>query len=235
MKRILSYKVILVFVVLTLTACTMVHKGQIVSLDYGQEVSPQNQAVGTYSVNYLFGLGGTSTTVMLKEAKDDLIRNRPLKEGEKYVNVNLNSSTFFFLFFTKHRYSITADVVSPNSSNLTIIESSQKDTLNDLPPVISLFEKGDSLFSTFDFEGLYISIAPKEKIKYSNSKGLIKYYNENKLFKKMITYKGFKLGQRVHVKKVIPNSAEIIGFGLKKVLLVDTDRIKFSIEYSEIY
>jgi len=235
MKRILSFKVFLVFFVLSLTACTMVHNGQIVSLDYGHEVSPQNQAVGTYSVNYLLGLGGTSTTVMLKEAKDDLIRNRPLKEGEKYVNVNLNSSTFFFLFFTKHRYTITADVISPYSTNLTIADSSKNETINKLPPVISFFVKGDSLYSTFDFEGLYISLAPKEKIKYSNSRGMIKYYSENKLFKKMNTYKGFNLGQRVNVKKTIPNSAEIIGFGLKKVLLVDTDRIKYSIEYSEIY
>ncbi|MEY4522307.1 MAG: hypothetical protein RIT10_1492 [Bacteroidota bacterium] len=235
MKLFLQFRVVLVFAVLSLTACTMVHKGQIVSLDYGQAVSPQNQAIGIASAYYFLGLGGAGTVTLLKKAKDDLIRNRPLKEGEKYVNVNLNSSTFFFLLFTRHRYAITADVFSPNTSNLTIADSSKNETINSLPPVISFFEKGDSLYSTFDFEGLYISLAPKEKIKYSNSRGMIKYYSENKLFKKMNTNKGFNLGQRVHVKKTIPNSAEIIGFGLKKVLLVDTDRIKYSIEYSEIY
>lgn len=235
MKRILSFKVILVFVVLTLTACTMVHNGQIVSLDYGQEVSPQNQAVGTYSVNYLFGLGGTSTTVMLKEAKDDLIRNRPLKEGEKYVNVNLNSATFFFLFFTKHRYTITADVLSPYSTNLTIADSSKNETINSLPPIIPFFEKGDSLYTINRFEGLYISSVPYLKIRFSNSKGLIKLKNEDRLFKKMNTYKGFKLGQRVHVKNADPKSAIIIGFGVNNVFLLDINLIKFSIAYREIY
>ncbi len=230
MKRILSYKVILVFVVLTLTACTMVHKGQIVSLDYGQEVSPQNQAVGTYSVNYLFGLGGTSTTVMLKEAKDDLIRNRPLKEGEKYVNVNLNSSTFFFLFFTIHRYTITADVLSTNP----ILKDSSLQSIDNPIKTTSFFEVGDSLFSTFGYEGLYVSQTDYGKIKFINTKEKIEYLNKNNLFKKLDSYKGFKIGQVVKVSVAYPNSAIIVGFGLTKVLLQDSEKTMLKMKYDNI-
>lgn len=230
MKRILSYKVILVFVVLTLTACTMVHKGQIVSLDYGQEVSPQNQAVGTYSVNYLFGLGGTSTTVMLKEAKDDLIRNRPLKEGEKYVNVNLNSSTFFFLFFTIHRYTITADVLSTNP----IIKDNSLQSIDKTIKTTSFFEVGDSLFSTFGYEGLYVSQTDYGKIKFINTKEKIEYLNKNNLFKKLDSYKGFKIGQVVKVSVAYPNSAIIVGFGLTKVLLQDSEKTMLKMKYDNI-
>lgn len=235
MKRILSYKVILVFVVLSLTACTMVHNGQIVSLDYGQPVSRKNQAIGTYSVNYVFGLGGTSTTVMLKEAKDDLIRNRPLKEGEKYVNVNLNSATFFFLFFTKHRYTITADVFSPNETSNIVSDSNFKESKNLLPPEIPFFEKGDSLYTINGFEGFYISYDNNEKIMYYNDKGLIKIYNENSLFKKMSTYNGLKMGQIVKVNNYVSSTAKIFGFGLSKVLLVDYDLKLFFADYNNIY
>jgi hypothetical protein len=230
MKRILSYKVILVFVVLTLTACTMVHKGQIVSLDYGQAVNPQNQAVGTYSVNYVFGLGGTSTTVMLKEAKDDLIRNRPLKEGEKYVNVNLNSSTFFFLFFTIHRYTITADVLSTNP----ILKDSSLQSIDNPIKTKSFFEVGDSLFSTFGYEGLYVSQTDYGKIKFINTKEKIEYLNKNNLFKKLDCYKGFKIGQDVKVSVAYPNSAIIVGFGLTKVLLQDSEKTMLKMKYDNI-
>jgi hypothetical protein len=186
----------------------MVHKGQIVSLDYGQAVSPQNQAIGIASAYYFLGLGGAGTVTLLKKAKDDLIRNRPLKEGEKYVNVNLNSSTFFFLFFTRHRYTITADVFSPNTSNLTIADSSKNETINSLPPVISFFEKGDSLFSTYGYE--------------------------DKVFKKIDTYNGYKLGQVIKVTNTYPKTAQIIGFGLTKVLLINSENTMISMRYDNI-
>jgi hypothetical protein len=230
MKRILSFKVFLVFAVLSLTACTMVHNGQIVSLDHGQAVSPQNQAVGTYSVNYLLGLGGTSTTVMLKEAKDDLIRNRPLKEGEKYVNVNLNSSTFFFLFFTIHRYTITADVLSTNP----ILKDSSLQSIDNTIKTTSFFEVGDSLFSTFGYEGLYVSQTDYGKIKFINTKEKIEYLNKNNLFKKLDSYKGFKIGQVVKVSFAYPNSAIIVGFGLTKVLLQDSEKTMLKMKYDNI-
>jgi hypothetical protein len=234
MKLFLQFRVVLVFAVLSLTACTMVHKGQIVSLDYGQAVSPQNQAIGIASAYYFLGLGGAGTVTLLKKAKDDLIRNRPLKEGEKYVNVNLNSSTFFFLFFTRHRYAITADVFSPNTSNLTIADSSKNETINSLPPVISFFEKGDSLFSTYGYEGTYISIASKNRIKCTNQKGKTEYYYEDKVFKKIDTYNGYKLGQVIKVTNTYPKTAQIIGFGLTKVLLINSENTMISMRYDNI-
>ena len=230
MKRILSYKVILVFVVLTLTACTMVHKGQIVSLDYGQTVSPQNQAIGIASAYYFLGLGGAGTVTLLKKAKDDLIRNRPLKDGEKYVNVNLNSSTFFFFFFTRHRYAITADVLSTNP----IIKDSSLQSIDNTIKTTSFFEVGDSLFSTFGYEGLYVSQTDYGKIKFINTKEKIEYLNKNNLFKKLDSYKGFKIGQVVKVSVAYPNSAIIVGFGLTKVLLQDSEKSMLKMKYDNI-
>jgi hypothetical protein len=217
-------------------SCTVVHKGQIVSLDYGQAVSPENQAIGSASVSYLFGWGGNKTAVLLKEAKDDLIYNRPLKEGEKYVNVNLNNSTTFFLFFTKQQYTITADVFSPHAIHPMLVDSSSSSAKSPPLTAVRLFEKGDTLYSLNGFEGFFIAQEKNgSKIKYVDTKGFIHYGKEKKLFAKTTSFNGFTCNQQVFLLENSAKSHTIVGFGWKKVLLLNSyDDLLFSVEYDQI-
>jgi hypothetical protein len=223
------------FILFGSMACTVVHKGQIVSLDYGQPVRPENQAIGSASVTYFMGWGGNKTAVLLKEAKDDLIYNRPLKEGEKYVNVNLNNSTTFFLFLTKQQYTITADVFSPYAIHPMLVDSSSSSAQSPPLTAVRLFEKGDTLYSLNGFEGFFISQEKGAKIKYFDTKGFIQFGKESKLYSRTASFKEFELYEKVVFSDDQSKVFTIVGFGLKKALLFDEyDQSMFSLYYDKL-
>ncbi|MDX1447285.1 DUF6567 family protein, partial [Lishizhenia sp.] len=163
--KVLKYLFILLAPI-SLFSCAVVHRGQIVSLDYGQPVPIQDQAIGSASVRYFWGFGGNSTDILLKRAKDNMIKNRPLYKNEAYKNINLNVSHAFYPLFSKVTYTVTADVV-----NVTQVS----DYPNKMMKSTELFAFGDSLFNyKQEFLGFFIERQDNAKVKLQTPNGIIK-------------------------------------------------------------
>lgn len=215
-------------IILLMNSCT-IHKGQVIDLNHGQTVSISNQAVGTSSVGYFLGLGGNKSSVLLKEAKDDLIRNRPLQSNEKYVNQNLNISTTYLLFYTKTRFTLTADIILNTEHTASQTNPSTEKSNNEL------FTVGDSLVSTNQkFKGVFLTKTENSKVKVVNRKQEHELLNSNKVYRINGRYKGFKFGEKVEFKGEFIGSGTIKGFGTNDVLIVDKDGSKYLVKYNEI-
>lgn len=227
MKKLL-YLLPIFFAGLVMNSCTF-HKGQIVDLNYGQAVSISNQAVGISSAGYFFGLGGNKSSVLLKEAKDDLIRNRPLKANEKYVNQNLNVSTSYFLIYSRTKFTITADVISTdNNSSTDQLKSIEKNNNE-------LFNYGDSLISKSQaFKGVFIEKMGTSEVKVINRKQVHQLLNSDKVYRKNGQYKGYQIDEKISFKGEFKGSGLIKGFGTKSVLVVNKDGSKYTVKYDEI-
>jgi len=227
MKKIFLISSIFLVTIL-INSCT-IHKGQIVDLNYGQPVSILNQAVGISSAGYFLGFGGNKSSVLLKEAKDDLIRNRPLQPNEKYVNQNLNISTTYILFYTKTKFTITADIIS-NEDNYSYDKKSSIEMHRN-----ELFNLGDSLISKSQkFKGVFIAKMEDSLIKIKNRKQVTELLYSNKVYRSNGTYKEFKIGEEITFKGKFSGSGKIKGFGLNNVIAIDEDGFIYIVSYKDI-
>lgn len=213
---------------LFMNSCT-IHQGQVINLNYGRTVSIPNQAIGTSSVGYFFGLGGNNSSVLLKEAKDDLIRNRPLQPNEKYVNQNLNISTTYFLFYTRTRFTLTADIIINEEQSISETNPTLERKNNEL------FNLGDSLISKSQkFKGFFIEKVEDSKVKVINKKQVYKLLNADKVYRKGGSYNGYKTGDQIDIKTEYKGSGKIIGFGKENVIVIDKYGSNHIINYNEI-
>jgi hypothetical protein len=208
------YLVCLVATALSFHNCT-IHNGQVISLDYGNPVSPQNKARGESSATYFFGIGGRRTNLILEEAKDNLVMNRPLEVDESYANVNLNISTSYFLFFNKTKYILTADVV-PDA-----------DYKNTQIPILTsnFYNLGDTIISNQnDILGTYNGKISKSAMQVlKRFKGgdikLVKVNIDN-VFKNSGSYKGFSIGQTVTLYRTDSDSGVLVGLSEDHALIM---------------
>jgi hypothetical protein len=218
MSRFYTHFTIL-FTCLFLSSCT-IHHGQLIDLNYGQFVPVTQQAVGAASVSYFLGIGGNKTTVLIKEAKDDLIRNRPLKPNEKYANQCLNVSTTYFLCYTKQRVTITADIISEGRVDSSLIQASLKKREN------QLFNIGDSLATKkLKFKGVLLNQVVNLQARVRDRKQRIKYLDLDvkDIFRINGSYRGFSIGEEVYSKTNNYARGRIVGFGAEHVLVQDKD------------
>lgn len=68
-------------------------------------------AKGDVATTKIFGLGGLSKNAMVAEAKEELLANYPLKDGQTLANmtVDFKTSVYFMVVITK--VTVTADIV----------------------------------------------------------------------------------------------------------------------------
>ena len=103
-------------------------------------------AVGHARVSHFLGIGGLKTDAIVFEAKQDLLRNYPLKRGQVLANVTVDFKRSYFILVDITKVTLTADVIdfTPINNNLKFDEIN---TLNlhpmDLKPVN--FSLGDSV------------------------------------------------------------------------------------------
>ena len=60
---------------------------------------------------YILGIGGILREGLVREAKNDLIMNNPVQNGQVLVNYTIDHETSFYLFVWTHRVIITADIL----------------------------------------------------------------------------------------------------------------------------
>ncbi|MDY0077219.1 MAG: hypothetical protein RBR87_08070 [Bacteroidales bacterium] len=68
-------------------------------------------ATGDVSTTKVFGLGGLSKTAMVAEAKQELLANHPLKDGQALANMTVDWKTGFYFFIIVTQCTVTADIV----------------------------------------------------------------------------------------------------------------------------
>jgi hypothetical protein len=66
-------------------------------------------ATGSASVTKVFGLG--KNDALMFQAKKDMMQNYPLKEGQSFANITVDTSHSAFLIFNTEKITVTADVV----------------------------------------------------------------------------------------------------------------------------
>lgn len=66
---------------------------------------------GTASTLYVLGMGGLSKTAIVEHAKQDLLRQRPLKSNEGLANITVNWKNTFYLIVSTTECTVTADIV----------------------------------------------------------------------------------------------------------------------------
>ncbi len=66
---------------------------------------------GEATTTKIFGFGGLAKEAIVAEAKKDLMRNNPLKDGQALANVTVDFKNSFVFFVIKTKVTVTADVV----------------------------------------------------------------------------------------------------------------------------
>lgn len=68
-------------------------------------------AKGDVATTKIFGLGGLSKTAMVAEAKQELLANYPLQEGQTLANMTVDWKTGFYFVVIVTKCTVTADIV----------------------------------------------------------------------------------------------------------------------------
>ena len=101
------------FISIIFSGCVGLHNGYLT----GFAPPDQNNfkyvgnAIGKSQATYYFGIGGLLKEGLVREAKDNLIVNNPIKNGQVLVNYTVDHEKSFYLFVWTHRVIITADIL----------------------------------------------------------------------------------------------------------------------------
>ena len=108
-------KLILLFITITMfSSCISLHSG------YMNGIAPPvennfkyvGNALGTSQATYILGIGGLNREGLVREAKNDLIQNNPVKDGQTLVNFTIDHERSFYLgILWTHKVIITADIL----------------------------------------------------------------------------------------------------------------------------
>jgi hypothetical protein len=113
MKNIKKFSLLFIITML-LSACASLHSG------YMDGVAPPvknnfkyvGNAIGTSQATYIFGIGGFNKEGIVREAKNNLIANNPVKDGQTLVNFTVDQERSFYLGIVwTHKVIVTADIL----------------------------------------------------------------------------------------------------------------------------
>ena len=84
---------------LLLSSCMVIHNGQMAGVSPATEnnFSYKQNAYGIAEVTYVLGIGGFNKTGLVREAKNNLIENFPVNNGEALVNFTVDFDTSYYL------------------------------------------------------------------------------------------------------------------------------------------
>tara|TARA_B110000196_G_C20656695_1_gene435527 strand:+ start:192 stop:536 length:345 start_codon:yes stop_codon:yes gene_type:complete len=108
-------KLILLFITtIMLSACASLHSGYITGIAPPVENNFKyvGNAMGTSQATYILGIGGFDREGLVREAKNDLIQNNPVEDGQTLVNFTVDQERSFYLgIVITHKVIITADIL----------------------------------------------------------------------------------------------------------------------------
>lgn len=110
----------LYFLLVPLLFSCAIHSGSISSNLLDNNTIYEDHASGATKTKYYLGLGGLSHNHMIESAKKVLYKNRPLKEGESYANFTVDIKRAYYLIFSEHTVTVSADIVKTQNNSSSI-------------------------------------------------------------------------------------------------------------------
>lgn len=93
------------------------HSGNISSAPQGADFQYVSIAVGEAKSHKIFAIGGINRDALVQEAKSEMMRNRPLKAGEAYANVSVDTKRSYYLIYWQTKVSVSADIIKIGKTN----------------------------------------------------------------------------------------------------------------------
>ena len=192
-------------------------------------------AIGTASTNKVFGLGGTKRENLVLDAKRNLYKHYPLKNGEVLSNLTLDFVNKRYPFFSQVKVTVSGEIISFNNSQI----SSNYSINSVLSSDIKFENRGYYLNEEVYVEnGLLYEMYKISKISTYEIEVISKKNNE----KKVVTYQKlfkvekdnfnknslFKVGANISYTLEDSDQIEIISKGKIKVIGVNK---KYIVEY----
>ena len=97
-----------------LSSCASLHSGYMTGIAPPVENNFKyvGNALGTSQATYILGIGGFDREGLVREAKNNLIQNNPVKNGQTLVNFTIDhEKSFYLIFLWTHKVIITADIL----------------------------------------------------------------------------------------------------------------------------
>ena len=109
-----SNKIILISILFLFNSCAIFTSGSInnsVCLSSANFKYINTNVSGTANNLYFLFMGGNGMKSLVGNAKEDLTKKYPLKDGQAYANTTMNVKTGFYIIFIKVDCTITTDIV----------------------------------------------------------------------------------------------------------------------------
>ncbi len=222
-------------VLLALNSCA-VHHGMISSSSVDGNFVYEDIAYGVAQTKLVLGFGGLSQDALVLEAKRELMKNRPLKANEEYLNFTVDFKRSFWPFISKNKVTMSADVIRhTDDSNAEPYSENYLSKLSRLNLSNELFHVGDSVLFKKDKKGVIISMLNKDKVRiqYTTKKDKIRtkslsiydIYTINKSYKNYTIDGHYSFPVRRKGGENVETGGVIIGIGLKSLLVKDIENV----------
>jgi hypothetical protein len=214
---------------LLLTSCA-IHQGTVSSSSIGRNVKYEDIAIGVSQINKYFGLGGLSQDALVLEAKRNMIKSRPLKTNEEYLNFTVDLKRTYLFFYNQTKVTVSADVVRYTNDSITELYSeTYKNKLLGKSIINDLFSIGDSILYDNFKDGTIIAFESDKEVRilYKSNRNKIRTKKAliNDIYTKCKSYKGYKIGDRYIYSVIVSNNEEqktsgkILAFGLNALII----------------
>jgi hypothetical protein len=115
MKRLLFISFVSLAITASISSCTSFGSGPIIgsaSLQANNFSYVSQKAMGKATVTRFMGLGGGARQALAAEAKQNLLKNYPVKDGQALANVTIDYKASYILIISTLTCTVTADIVA---------------------------------------------------------------------------------------------------------------------------
>ena len=105
---------LLLFLSIMISSCATLHSGYLtgVAPPIENNFKYVGNVMGKAQATYVLGIGGLLTEGLVREAKNNLIENNPIQDGQTLVNFTVDTETSYYLgIILTQRVIVSADIL----------------------------------------------------------------------------------------------------------------------------
>ena len=183
-----------------MTSCA-IHFGNTESNFIPENIVYEDLSIGVAQSQRVLHLGGVAKDALVLEAKMNMLQNRPLRQGEQYINTTVDIKQAYFILFAKTKVTVSADIIRKSTSADSVIYSPTYLAKIRRPSFQNYFVPGDSVTDTY-VNGIVESVKNEKKVRviYKNDSGNIRSGHTacKDLYKLSFNYNGIQPGDTVY-------------------------------------
>ena len=205
------------------------HLGMISSGVSDRNIQYEDMAVGVAQTAHVFGIGGLSKDALVLQAKQNMMKSRPLKKDEMYMNFTVDFKQSYWFVYIQTKVTVSADVVKKTGTeDVSPFSPNYLNSLGTTNTANKLFEVGDSVIFDKTLRGTVVAVKKSGRIRvsYKTSRGNFKVANmpANSVFSPNKKYKGYRAGDMYATTFTQGGEDEtvagkVVGVGLQFVLV----------------